>query len=108
MQTTDVNFRLNRGNRIVFRHPETNEEIRGRVVNRAGKSTGRYKDWWNIENLDTGETASHDVSKIDEIRHMEDEQEDQVENVFVQFFLLYNGFQPDSKVMLPKGIKHDW
>ena len=104
-QTTDVNFRLEKGNRIVFRHPETNEEIRGRVVNRAGKSTGRYKDWWNIENLDTGETASHDVRKIGEIRHMEDVQEDQVENAFVVTIPRWQHNEPRCQEAKEKELK---
>ena len=104
-EPTNINFKMNKGNRLVFRHPETNVDVRGQVLNRAGKSLGRYKDWWNIKNLDTGEAAGFDFSKIDEIRQMDNVQEDQVENAFVVTIPRWQHNEPCCQEAKEKELK---
>ena len=74
-------------------------------MSRAGKSIGSYKDWWNIEILDTGEAASFDFSKIDEIRQMDNVQEDQLENAFVVTLPRWQHNEPHCQEAKEKELK---
>ena len=46
------------------------------MLSRAGKATGKFKSWYNIENLDPKENLSIDFDKVKERRHISNETEE--------------------------------
>ena len=45
------------------------------MLSRGSKATGKFKTWYNIENLDTKENLSIDFDKVREWRHISNETE---------------------------------
>ena len=48
----------------VIRYKEDNEWITGIIISRAGKATGKYKNWYNIKN-DSNEGKSIDLGSLE-------------------------------------------
>ena len=48
------------------------EESKAIVISRAGKSTGSYPYWWNVENCESKLRSSIDLSKVDGLRTIKD------------------------------------
>ena len=46
------------------------------MLSRAGEATGKFKSWYNVENLDTKENLKIEFDKVKEWRHISDETEE--------------------------------
>ena len=67
---------LKKGQRIRATLGETGEVITGTVAGRAGKATGAYSSWYNIENNDDKSVKAYDMNRdFDSLEVIEDEQE---------------------------------
>ena len=64
---------IEKGNVLQFKHPSHSQLIQGRVINRAGKATGKNRFWWNIQNLEDGEAESYDTERLDCLDKVADE-----------------------------------
>ena len=56
---------LKRNKQIQYKLPDTEEWIDATVLGRAGKNTGRNKNWFNVENRGSGEQKSLDLAIIE-------------------------------------------
>ena len=46
------------------------------MLSRAGEVTGKFKSWYNVENLDTKENLKIEFDKVKEWRHISNETEE--------------------------------
>lgn len=74
---------IKKGDTLKFVTAESNQEIEGRVMSRAGKKGGLYGKWWNIHNNETGEEKSYDTDKFVTIEKVHDPALENTEQVFV-------------------------
>lgn len=66
----DTNMKA--GQIVTFRDPESGISQTAKVLSRAGKATGKYKNWYNLELLEPAEVAgnskSADLSQLEDLR----------------------------------------
>ena len=55
--------KLKVNDRIQYRERNDDEWVNARVIGRAGKVTGKYKDWYNVQDDGSNEQKSIDVSQ---------------------------------------------
>ena len=58
---------------IRFKRTQESEWENAKVVSRAGKATGKYKNWWNVQNNDTGHIQAEDFGQLVEFEKVVDE-----------------------------------
>ena len=63
---------IRKGNTVRYRRFPESEWINGKIISRAGKSTGKYKTWWNVKNMHTGHIQAEDLNDIDHIENVPD------------------------------------
>ena len=63
------------GNRLQCFDPESGEVISGKLVSRAGKATGKYKNCFNLQRDSDGSVDWIDLSKVEQLKEIPDEQE---------------------------------
>ena len=73
---------IRKGHILNFIPGDSDKELSGKVLSRAGKVGGKYESWWNIRDNETGEEQSFDSSKFRALKKIQN-QDDQVEEVFV-------------------------
>ena len=73
---------IRKGDLLRFIPEDSDQEVNGQVVLRAGKVGGRNEHWWNITNRDSGVTNYFDSSKFRSLQKI-DKPEDEVQEVFV-------------------------
>ena len=67
---------------IRYKRTGESEWITGEVGIRAGKSTSRFKNWWNIRNVQTGHQQPEDLEQLGELEKITvEEVSDNVEEV---------------------------
>ena len=52
------------GNVLRYKKDEDTNVAEGRVLRRAGKKGGKYDQWWNILNSETGQIYHVDFGKV--------------------------------------------
>ena len=57
---------------IRFKRTEESEWEKAKVVGRAGKATGQFRNWWNIQNSDSGHIDHEDMNKVAQIEKVAD------------------------------------
>ena len=71
-EATEVDLTSFRKNDVVqFQKPNEDNWIKGRLVSRAGKATGQYKRWWNVEDAQTGHISATDLGSLSKIQKFE-------------------------------------
>ena len=75
---------IKKGDTLKFIPGDSDQEIEGQVLSRAGKLGGKYESWWNIRNRESGEENSLDSSKFKNVQMSSDSDGHvDVEGVFV-------------------------
>ena len=62
---------LKKGDTVRFKEPVTLEMIEVKVLGRAGKATGRWSNWYNFEQPDTGIKYSEDIRELPEFEKID-------------------------------------
>ena len=79
--------KLKRNDVIRFQETKDSQEINGKILSLAGKRNGKYDQWYNVRDLDTGHEASYDMGNVYSIRRMEEEtildNDNKTENTYV-------------------------
>ena len=78
---SSVNHDFKVGNRIVGVNPSSRESIVGRIVSRAAKSTGKYKNCFNVKKYSDGSIDWINLDKLDGLKNMPDN---------VEMLVMYN------------------
>ena len=83
--TTPFSYKdIKKGDLLKFVPGDSDELTSGRVVSRAGKAQGKYCTWWNIKNIDTGNSKSYDSGQFKTVEKIVDEvPETPIEQAFV-------------------------
>jgi hypothetical protein len=64
-----VCFKLRRNDR---KDNDEDNYLKGRLYSRAAKAKGKKRDWWNVEDMVTGDIRAMDLSKVTELRIIDD------------------------------------
>lgn len=74
-QEQRANINIKTGQIITYMNPENGVPHTAKILGRAGKATGKYKDWYNLELLEpaevAGNTESTDISQLEDL-HLQD------------------------------------
>ena len=73
---------IRKGDSLKFTLGDSNEQLSGKVMSRAGKVGGVHESWWNIK-TDNGEQRSYDSSQFSSVQKITEEITPQVETAFV-------------------------
>lgn len=84
----DVNTNVKTGQIVTFRHAPNGGSQTAKVLGRAGKATGKYKSWYNLELLKPAEVAGNiaavDLSQLEDLQvQVQASSSDTCEDVFV-------------------------
>ena len=62
---------LKKGDTVRFKEPFRLEMIEVKVLGRGGKATGRWSNWYNFEQPDTGIKYSEDITELPEFEKID-------------------------------------
>ena len=63
---------IHRNDSIRFKRTRESSWEEGKVISQAGKASGKYRDWWNIQNNDTGHIQAENLGEVAEVEKVDD------------------------------------
>ena len=65
----------------VIRYKQDDRWVEGRLLSRAGKVGGKYANWWNVKNIETGHEQAEDLNTKLYLEHIENRESNNPEDI---------------------------
>ncbi len=73
---------IKKGNTVRYKAADSSEALEAKVLGRAGKKGGKYDQWWNLCNTETGHITAVDLGDVDILQNISNKNTSD-ENVYV-------------------------